>query len=114
MSVAGLGCNNFGMWVDLEGTRAVVDASLDAGVTLFDTAAIYGRQGGTSPPLVIELTSREEDVLSLLYGAGFARFMYDHEQRVFRIPAETDRHNRVLVARAFEDDLRRLRFAFRA
>jgi aryl-alcohol dehydrogenase-like predicted oxidoreductase len=40
--VVGLGCNNFGMRVDLEGTRAVVDAALDAGVTLFDTADTYG------------------------------------------------------------------------
>jgi aryl-alcohol dehydrogenase-like predicted oxidoreductase len=42
VSVVGLGCNNFGMRVDLEGTRAVVDAALDAGLTLFDTADIYG------------------------------------------------------------------------
>jgi aryl-alcohol dehydrogenase-like predicted oxidoreductase len=40
--VVGLGCNNFGGRVDLEGTRAVVDAALDAGVTLLDTADTYG------------------------------------------------------------------------
>ena len=40
--MVGLGCNNFGMRVDLDGTRAVVDAALEAGVTLFDTADIYG------------------------------------------------------------------------
>ena len=38
----GLGCNNFGFRVDVEGTRAVVDAALDSGVTLFDTADTYG------------------------------------------------------------------------
>jgi aryl-alcohol dehydrogenase-like predicted oxidoreductase len=42
VSVVGLGCNNFGMRVDLDGTRAVVDAALDAGVTLLDTADTYG------------------------------------------------------------------------
>jgi aryl-alcohol dehydrogenase-like predicted oxidoreductase len=42
VSVVGLGCNNFGMRVDLDGTRAVGDAALDAGVTLFDTADTYG------------------------------------------------------------------------
>ncbi|MGH2890066.1 MAG: aldo/keto reductase, partial [Solirubrobacteraceae bacterium] len=42
-SVVGLGCNNFGRRVDLEGTRAVVDAALQEGVTFFDTADIYGR-----------------------------------------------------------------------
>jgi len=47
VSVVGLGCNNFGTRVDLEGTRAVVDAALEAGVTLFDTADIYGGKGGS-------------------------------------------------------------------
>jgi aryl-alcohol dehydrogenase-like predicted oxidoreductase len=42
VSVVGLGCNNFGGRVDLERTRAVVDAALDEGVTLFDTADTYG------------------------------------------------------------------------
>jgi aryl-alcohol dehydrogenase-like predicted oxidoreductase len=42
VSVVGLGCNNFGMRVDLDGTRAVVEAALDVGVTLFDTADTYG------------------------------------------------------------------------
>jgi aryl-alcohol dehydrogenase-like predicted oxidoreductase len=42
VSVVGLGCNNFGMRVDLEGTSAVVDAAIEAGVTLFDTADTYG------------------------------------------------------------------------
>ena len=47
MSVVGLGCNNFGGRVDLAGTRAVVEAALDAGITLFDTADIYGNGGGS-------------------------------------------------------------------
>ena len=47
VSVVGLGCNNFGRTVDLEGTRAVVDAALDAGVTLLDTADVYGDKGGS-------------------------------------------------------------------
>jgi aryl-alcohol dehydrogenase-like predicted oxidoreductase len=42
ISVLGLGCNNFGRRVDEAGTRRVVDAALDAGVTFFDTADIYG------------------------------------------------------------------------
>jgi aryl-alcohol dehydrogenase-like predicted oxidoreductase len=43
VSVLGLGGNNFGRRIDLEATRAVVDAALDAGITFFDTADIYGR-----------------------------------------------------------------------
>jgi aryl-alcohol dehydrogenase-like predicted oxidoreductase len=41
-SVLGLGCNNFGMKIDLAGTRAVVDAALDVGINFFDTADMYG------------------------------------------------------------------------
>ncbi len=47
VSVVGLGCNNFGRRLDLEGTAAVLDAALAAGVTLFDTADIYGGAGGS-------------------------------------------------------------------
>src|SRR5215213_7345019 len=42
VSVVGLGCNNFGRRIDLDATRTVVDAALDAGVTFFDTADVYG------------------------------------------------------------------------
>src|ERR1700694_316340 len=42
VSVVGLGCNNFGRRMDLEATRAVVDAAIAEGVTFFDTADIYG------------------------------------------------------------------------
>ena len=43
VSVVGLGCNNFGMRLDAEQTKAVVDAALEAGITYFDTAESYGR-----------------------------------------------------------------------
>lgn len=46
VTVAGLGCNNFGMRMDAERTKAVVDACFDAGVNNFDTAESYG--GGKS------------------------------------------------------------------
>jgi len=42
VSVVGLGCNNFGGRIDEDRTRAVVDAALDEGITLFDTADNYG------------------------------------------------------------------------
>src|SRR6185437_7959962 len=63
VSVVGLGCNNFGGRVDLEGTRAVVDAALDAGVTLFDTADVYGNQGGSESFLGEVLEGRRDRVL---------------------------------------------------
>ena len=42
VSEIGLGCNNFGGRVDQSGTKRVVDAALDHGITLFDTADVYG------------------------------------------------------------------------
>jgi aryl-alcohol dehydrogenase-like predicted oxidoreductase len=42
VSVVGLGCNNFGWRIDEETTREVVDMALEAGITFFDTADIYG------------------------------------------------------------------------
>jgi aryl-alcohol dehydrogenase-like predicted oxidoreductase len=46
LSAVGLGCNNFGMKLDEAASASVVDAALDAGVTHFDTAEMYG--GGAS------------------------------------------------------------------
>src|SRR5881275_2227685 len=42
VSLVGLGCNNFGMRVDEDGTKQVVHAALDAGINFFDTADVYG------------------------------------------------------------------------
>ncbi|MCC2643321.1 MAG: aldo/keto reductase [Nitrospira sp.] len=42
VSVVGLGCNNFGWRIDEGQTAAVVKAALDAGITFFDTADMYG------------------------------------------------------------------------
>jgi aryl-alcohol dehydrogenase-like predicted oxidoreductase len=68
VSVVGLGCNNFGMRLDLAGTRAVVDAALDAGVTLLDTADTYGE--GNSEAFLGELLQGRRDrvVLATKFG----------------------------------------------
>ena len=63
VSVVGLGCNNFGGRVGLEGTRAVVDAALDVGITFFDTADVYGNGGGSEELLGRVLEGRRERVL---------------------------------------------------
>ena len=57
VSVVGLGCNNFGMKLDEAQTETVVDAALEAGITHFDTADIYG---GT----------KSEEYLGRALGAG--------------------------------------------
>jgi aryl-alcohol dehydrogenase-like predicted oxidoreductase len=62
VSVVGIGCNNFGRKVDEAGTAAVVDAALDAGINLFDTADIYS--GGEAETYLGRiLAGRREDVL---------------------------------------------------
>jgi aryl-alcohol dehydrogenase-like predicted oxidoreductase len=69
VSVVGLGCNNFGRVVDAAGTRAVVDAALDAGVTLFDTADVYGNFGDSERFLGAALAGRRDRaVLATKFG----------------------------------------------
>src|SRR5438270_8187232 len=71
VSVVGLGCNNFGRRVDIDGTRAVVDAALEVGITLFDTADVYG--DGESESFLGEILSdgrRDQVVLATKFGGG--------------------------------------------
>src|SRR6476660_4653961 len=63
VSRVGLGCNNFGGRLDLERTRVVVDAALDAGVTFFDTADIYGNRGNSERFLGELLQGRRDRVV---------------------------------------------------
>lgn len=62
VSVVGLGCNNFGRRVDVDGTRAVVDAALEVGVTFFDTAESYS-DGQSEAFLGQALRGRRDQVL---------------------------------------------------
>jgi aryl-alcohol dehydrogenase-like predicted oxidoreductase len=63
VSVIGLGGNNFGGRIGLEETRDVVDAAIDCGVTLVDTADIYGNRGGSEELLGQVLAGRREQVV---------------------------------------------------
>src|SRR6202007_1725054 len=63
VSAIGLGCNNFGMRCDAEQTRAVVHKALDEGITLFDTADIYGNRGGSEELLGKALGNRRRDTI---------------------------------------------------
>lgn len=60
VSVPGLGCNNFGLKLDAGQSRVVVDAALDAGITLFDTADSYGP---SEERLGAALKGRRDDVI---------------------------------------------------
>ena len=63
VSLVGLGCNNFGGRIDLEATRKVVDAAIEHGITLFDTADIYGEKGGSEAALGQVLGARRKDIV---------------------------------------------------
>jgi aryl-alcohol dehydrogenase-like predicted oxidoreductase len=71
VSRVGLGCNNFGGRVDFAGTRAVVEAALDAGVTFFDTAEVYGGDG-TSERFLGEILEGRRDHVAIATKFGWA------------------------------------------
>jgi len=61
--VLGLGCNNFGMRIELDQTRKVVHKALDLGITLLDTSDSYGGMGGSETQLGEVLGARRKDVV---------------------------------------------------
>ena len=70
VSIIGLGCNNFGRRVDLDGTRAVVDAALAEGITFFDTSNTYGDPHGRSEEFLGQVLPgrRDQVVLATKFG----------------------------------------------
>lgn len=99
VSVIGLGCNAFGARIDAQQTQAVVDAAMDHGVTLFDTADIYGL-GASEELLGRALGSRRDDVVVA------TKFGMDMEGR--NGPDWGARSSRRYLRRAVEASLRRL------
>jgi aryl-alcohol dehydrogenase-like predicted oxidoreductase len=63
VSAVGLGCNNFGRRLDAERTAAVLEAALAAGITLFDTADIYGGAGESERLTGLALEGRREELV---------------------------------------------------
>jgi aryl-alcohol dehydrogenase-like predicted oxidoreductase len=79
VSVVGLGCNTFGMKCDAEQTRAVVHKALDEGITLFDTADIYGNRGGSEDLLGKALGARRhEAIVASKFGMSMGDGAYLH------------------------------------
>ena len=105
VSTVGLGCNNFGRSntasESQEGTNAVINAALDAGVTLFDTADIYGSERGLSETRIGNALKgrRDEVVLATKFGMDMAGS---------NGPDWGARGSRRYVRRAVETSLRRL------
>src|SRR5690349_19055596 len=96
VTVVGLGCNNFGGRIDEDATRAVVDAALDSGVTFFDTADIYGNQGGSEEYLGRVLQGRRDQVV---LATKFGKPMGDGAER---------RGTEAYIRQALDASLRRL------
>jgi aryl-alcohol dehydrogenase-like predicted oxidoreductase len=63
VSTVGIGCNNFGARMADADVPAVVNAAIDAGVTLFDTADVYGNRGGSETLLGQALQGRRDEVV---------------------------------------------------
>ena len=63
VTAVGLGCNNFGMRIDLEASRKVIHKAIDLGITLFDTADIYANMGGSETVLGAVLGDRRKNVV---------------------------------------------------
>ncbi|TIC82030.1 aldo/keto reductase [Nocardioides sp. GY 10127] len=102
VSAVGIGCNAFSRRVDLDGVRDVLDAATDCGVTLLDTADIYGNPPGGSEELLGQaLAGRRDDfVLATKFGMDMQGANgADHGVRA----------SRRYVRRAVEASLRRLR-----
>lgn len=94
VSVVGLGCNNFGWKLDEAGTATVVHAALDAGITFFDTADIYG--GTRSEVFLGRALGKRRDQVVIATKFGMA---VDDQRRGARPE---------YVMQACEDSLRRL------
>jgi aryl-alcohol dehydrogenase-like predicted oxidoreductase len=100
-SVVGLGCNNFGRRLDLDATAAVLDAALAAGVTLFDTADVYGGAGASERLMGEALAGRRERyVLATKFGM---------EMKGADGVPDAPRGSREYIRWAIEGSLRRLR-----
>src|SRR5512142_304443 len=97
VSVVGLGTNNFGPRIDYDRSKAVMDAALDAGVTLIDTADIYGQ--GTSEEFIGRALAGRRD--RVLIATKFGKPMDEQP--------EERRGNPDYIRWAVEGSLRRLR-----
>jgi aryl-alcohol dehydrogenase-like predicted oxidoreductase len=102
VSVVGLGCNNFGGRLDVQRTSVVVDAALEAGITLLDTADIYGFDGGSEQALGEVLRGRRDKVvLATKFGNRRGDMGYG--------PVAGAKGGRHYIKIAVENSLRRLR-----
>jgi len=98
VSSIGLGCNNFGGRIDEAATKAVIHKALDVGITLFDTADVYGERGGSE---VVMGRILGDDRKRIVLATKFAGPMDDSGEKIGG--------SRQYIMAAVEDSLRRLK-----
>lgn len=104
VSVVGLGCNNFGRPGTLtetqEGTTAVIDVAAELGVTLLDTADMYGGHGLSETLMGVALRGRRDRfVVATKFG---------HSEVDMGIADGAPKGSRAYIRAAIEGSLRRL------
>ena len=102
VSAVGIGCNAFSRRVDLDGVRDILSAARDVGVTLLDTADVYGNPPGGSESLLGEALQGQRD--EFVVATKFGMDMRGENGRDFGA-----RGSRRYIRRAVEGSLRRLR-----
>jgi aryl-alcohol dehydrogenase-like predicted oxidoreductase len=100
VSALGLGCNNFGGRLDIEGSKKVIAHALDIGITLFDTADVYpmGKFGVSEEIIGDNLGERRKDVVLV------TKFGYPMDD-----PERKPGGSRAYVVSAVEESLARLK-----
>jgi aryl-alcohol dehydrogenase-like predicted oxidoreductase len=98
VSSIGLGCNNFGGRIDEATTKVVIHKALDLGITLFDTADVYGERGGSEAEMGRILG---DDRKRIVLATKFAAPMDDTDEKLGG--------SRQYIMAAVEDSLRRLK-----
>ena len=88
VSAVGLGCNNFGMRIDADQTKGVVEKAIEVGINFFDTADIYGGRGKSEEFLGLALQGHRRNVVLAtkffapmgegpLWGGASRRYIFD-------------------------------------
>lgn len=101
VSVVGIGCNNFGRRIDADRAAQVVNAAIDLGVTLFDTADVYGAPSGASEEALGAALGRRRD--EVVVATKFGMDMHGANG-----PDWGARGGRRYIAKAVDASLRRL------
>jgi aryl-alcohol dehydrogenase-like predicted oxidoreductase len=98
VSAIGLGCNNFGGRIEQDATKAVIHKAFDLGITLFDTADVYGERGGSETAMGLVLGDMRKDIV---LASKFCMPMSDDGRK--------QGASRAYIMKAVEDSLSRLK-----